>query len=163
MRRFTLLHAVAAGAMLVATGCPNLADLKSDKPPEVETADEKPDDDSGEKSGSILKKKTQDIGRYDPSAGLEVSDLKVRATTPGLAALEAYGPMVGKVSTAAVDQQVAMFEIENNHYPTYEEFMEQIVKRYNVELPVLPGKAKYQYDEANHRLVVVAPPEDAAK
>jgi hypothetical protein len=109
---------------------------------------------------SILKQKTQDIGEYDPDAGRELSDSKVRADDIILGALQAYGPTVEKVSKMAIDRQIQFFQIENERYPTYDEFMEQIIKRYNIRLPVLPGKHEYQYDVENHKLVVVKPVAD---
>lgn len=110
-----------------------------------------------ENSGSILKKTTQDIGKYDPAAGREVSDSKIRATNPVTGALEAYGPMVEQISKMQIDGLLLGYQVEHEKWPTYEQFMSDIVKQYNVQLPVLPGKMEYQYDEANHKLVVVYP------
>jgi hypothetical protein len=108
---------------------------------------------------SILKKKTQDIGKYDPAAGRTVSDSKVRATNPITGPLEAYGPMVEQMSKVTVDQMLLMYYTEHGRWPNYDEFMSQIIKANNVWLPVLPAKMEYQYDEANHQLVVVYPPD----
>ena len=33
--------------------------------------------------------------------------------------------------------------------------MEKIIKANRIELPVLPGSKKYQYDVENHKLVVI--------
>ena len=113
---------------------------------------------------SILKKKTQDIGRYDPAEGRTVSDSKVRATNPITGPLEAYGPMIEQASKASIDYHLLAYNAEHGRWPNYDEFMSQIIKANNVWLPVLPAKMEYQYDEANHQLVVVYPPEksDAA-
>ena len=112
------------------------------------------------KPKSIMGQTTQDIGKYDPAAGLEVSDSKVRVTNPVTGPLEAYGPAVEQIAKMTVDQQIQIFQIQNERYPTYEEFMSQIIKNKKAPmyLPVLPGNMKYQYDEENHRLVVVGPP-----
>ncbi len=109
---------------------------------------------------SIMGQTTQDVGKYDPAAGLEVSDSKVEITNPITGPLEAYGPMTEQIAKLSIDRQLQFFEIQNNRYPTYEEFMSQIIKNKKapVRLPVLPGKMKYQYDEKNHKLVVVKPP-----
>ena len=115
------------------------------------------------KKQSLLKQKTQDIGEYDPDAGLELSDSKVRVDDPILGPLQAYGPTIEKVSKMAIDRQIQFFHVENDRYPSYDEFMEQIIKRYNIRLPVLPGKHKYQYDVENHKLAVVKPPADEKK
>ena len=37
----------------------------------------------------------------------------------------------------------------------YDEFMSQIIKRNNIQLPVLPGNRRYQYDPEKFELVVV--------
>ncbi len=105
----------------------------------------------------IIRKYTQEIGKFDPKAGREVSDSKVRATNPITGALEAYGPIVEQISKMQIDQFLIIYNVEHGHWPTYDEFMSQIIKANNVQLPVLPGKMEYQYDEENHRLVAVYP------
>ena len=109
------------------------------------------------KKNSILGKTTQDIGKFEPHAGHTVVDSKIRARTPGLAALESYGPLAQKAADLGVQQRIAHFHAIQGRYPTYEEFMSQIVKNRQapLRLPVLPGKKRYYYDEANHSIVVV--------
>jgi len=111
---------------------------------------------------SIVGKKTQDIGQFNPAAGQVVSDSKIHATDPITAPTSAYGPMLEQISKSHIEHAVRLFEAENGHYPAnYNEFMEKIIKANNIQLPVLPGGKKYQYDEANHKLVVVDAPADA--
>lgn len=111
---------------------------------------------------SIFKKTTQDVGKFDPNAGNVVSDSKVRADTPGLSGVQAYGPMVEQLMKSHVKHAVDLFHAENDRYPKdYDEFMEKIIKANKIELPVLPGGKKYQYDEENHILVVVEAPAEA--
>ena len=145
MRYLTVLFAA-----FLAIGC--LQSPAPSPPPEPEPKKE---------SGSILKKTTQEIGKFDPAAGRKVSDSKIRATNPITGPLEAYGPMMEKTAKTGVDYQVSLFYAEHGKWPTYEQFMEQIIKRNNVRLPVLPAKMEYQYDEATHKLVVVHPEEKA--
>lgn len=110
---------------------------------------------------SIVGKTTQDVGKFDPTAGNVVSDSKVHATTPGLSGLQAYGPMMEQISKIQIVPLVNVFYTENERYPKdYDEFMEKIIKANNIKLPVLPGGKKYQYDEAKHELVVVEAPEE---
>jgi hypothetical protein len=105
---------------------------------------------------SIIGKTTQEIGQFDPNAGLTVSDSKIQATDPLTAGTSAYGPMLEKISKSHIEHAVRLFEAENGHYPkNYEEFMEKIIKANQIQLPLLPGGKRYQYDEANHALVVV--------
>ena len=106
---------------------------------------------------SVFQRTTQDIGKFDPNAGYTVSDSKINATNPITGPLEAYGPMVEKASKLGIDYNLSLYNAEHGRYPNYEEFMTDIVKKYNIRLKVLPGGNKYMYDEANHRLVVVEP------
>ena len=106
---------------------------------------------------SIVGKKTQDIGKFDPNApNQQVIDSKIRATDPITAPVGAYGPMMQKVSNIQIDSAINYFYGENGRYPKdYDEFMEKIIKPNNIQLPVLPAKGQYKYDEENHCLVVV--------
>lgn len=138
MTRF-LIVAVCVSALL-AGGC-------------VESAPEK-------KAGnSVLNKTTDKIEKFDPNAKQEVSDQKIRATDPITAPLTAYGPTMEKISIIAIDQAVGLFYATEGRYPKdYDEFMEKIVRANNIKLPVLPYGGKYQYNEADHNLVIVRPP-----
>ena len=105
------------------------------------------------------------IGReaqFDPNAGQKVSDSKIHATDPITSGTSAYGPMLERISKTHIEHAVRLFEAENGRYPSgYDEFMEKIIKANKIELPVLPGGKKYQYDEANHALVVVDGPSES--
>lgn len=123
-------------------------------------------DDTTKKSpNSIIGKKTQDIGEHKPEAGAKVSDSKVQISDPVTGPLQAYGPMVEQISKGAVAQALNLFNASEGRYPnSYDEFMTRIIKENNIRLPVLPGGKKYEYDVANHQLVVIdAPAEDPAK
>ena len=111
---------------------------------------------------SIIGKKTQEIGQFDPNAGKVVSDSKIHATDPFTAPTSAYGPMLERISKSHIEHAVRLFEAENGQYPKdYDEFMEKIIRANKIELPVLPGGKKYEYDEVNHTLVVVDGPAEA--
>lgn len=108
----------------------------------------------------IIGKKTQDIGEFNPNAGAAVSDSKIHATDPITAPVSAYGPMLERISKNEIAYALRLYEAEHGQYPaTYEEFMSKIIKANNIQLPVLPGGKKYQYDVENHQLVVVDAPE----
>ena len=108
---------------------------------------------------SIIGKKTTDIGKFDPNAGNTVSDATIHATDPITAPMSAYGPMMEQISQIQIVPAINLFQAENDRYPKdYDEFMEKIIKANNIELPVLPGGKKYQYDEAEHKLVVIEAP-----
>jgi hypothetical protein len=112
---------------------------------------------------SIIGKTTQDVGEYKPDAGAKVSDSKVRVDTPGLAAAQAYGPMLEQISKTSIAQALNYFNASEGRYPnSYDEFMTRIIKENNIRLPVLPGGKTYQYDVEKHELVVVDAPAEAA-
>ena len=114
------------------------------------------EDQTKKSENSIIGKTTQDIGKFDPAADNKISDSKVRITDPVTGPLQAYGPALEQISKIEIKQAVDLFHASNDRYPKdYEEFMEQIIKANHIKLPVLPGRKKYQYDEANHTLVVV--------
>jgi len=106
--------------------------------------------------GPVLGKTTQNIGEFDPNAGAVVVEPKIQATDPISAPVQAYGPMVQRISEIQIVPAIRLFEAEHGRYPeSHDEFMEKIVKANNIRLPVLPGGKQYQYDVANHELVVV--------
>jgi len=110
---------------------------------------------------SIIGKKTQDVGQFDPNAGAKVSDSKIHATDPITAPVSAYGPMLERISKTQIEAAVNLFNASEGRYPnSYDEFMQRIIKENNIQLPVLPGGKKYQYDVENHQLVVVDGPAD---
>lgn len=108
---------------------------------------------------SIIGKKTQDIGEFDPSAGAVVSDSTIdekRLATPIVGPMAAYGPLMEQISKMGVQRALDFFNAANGRYPKdHEEFMEKIIRENDIRLPVLPGGSKYQYDVENHELVVV--------
>ena len=138
--------------IVLLIGAPLLGGCKPPADP-VAQKDEKEKSPSG-----IFGKSTQDIGEYDPDAGAEVSDGKMKqpsALNP-LGALNAYKPAIEKISRMQILQAVNLFQAEFGRYPKdYDEFMEKIIKRNGIKLPVLPGDWKYQYDVANHELLIV--------
>jgi hypothetical protein len=141
---------------VLASGCIDF----STKPVAEEKKPAKPEN-SGE---GIFKKTTQEVGKFDPNAAHQVvSDHKINASDPVTGPLMAYGPILESSSILVIKHDIDLFEADTGHYPTYEEFMEKIIKQNNRELPVLPFKGKYMYDEAKHELVVVRDLENAAK
>src|SRR5579872_2872837 len=141
--------------IMFAAGC---GDVGAKPSPEVK----KP---AAENSGEgIIKKTTREIGKYDPNGAFQVvSDRKIHATDPVFGAMQAYGPMVEQIVQLKINPAIMAFEIENNHYPSYDEFMEKIINAGGIDLPVLPFKGKYMYDEAKHELLVVRHPDQVEK
>lgn len=105
---------------------------------------------------SIFKQRTQDVGEFDPQAGKEVSDSRVRVTSPLLGGAEAYGPLAEKVAKLGVEQNLNIYYAVNGRYPKdHDEFMREIIKKNNLQLPKLPDGNRYEYDVENHKLIVV--------
>ena len=146
-------HALTVLAAALIAGCSS--DRQTDDQGDAQV---QRDAEAKNKTG-IIGKTTQEIGKFDPSAGHNVVDSGMREATPGLGSLDAYGPVVQNVAGLAVQQRVEQFRALNGDYPTYEEFMAQIVTSDQdpLRLPVLPGNKKYYYDEATHTIVVVDP------
>ncbi len=123
-----------------------------------------PDPAPAPKKTSIIGKTTQDIQKFDPNANQEVSDSKVKVSASPTYAMEAYRPAMEQIVKLQIDQSVRIFEALNGRYPkNYDEFMEEIIKKNNVRLPVLPGGWKYAYDETNHTIEVVKATGEAAE
>ena len=103
------------------------------------------------KKTGIIGKVTQDIVEANP--GAEQADMQAKGMTavPG-----AYGFAVAQTSKLKIKQAVDLYQAETGNYPKdFDEFMEKVIKRGGVELPVLPGGRQYQYDVEKHELIVV--------
>ncbi len=142
--RLSILGCLAVSmAMLLTIGC---------KPP-APAAEKKSDT-------GIFGQKTDKIGEFDPNKTDQiVSDGTIdeeRMSTPLIGGLAAYGPMLEKISKLHIEQAVNMFNAEHGRYPKdYAEFKELIIDANQIQLPVLPGGAEYQYDVENHCLVII--------
>ena len=116
---------------------------------------EPPASETSSKTG-IIGKKSQDIGEFKPENGEKIADLQVKPSANPYASAGAYGFAVSEVSKIAVNQALQLFKAEHGRMPKdYDEFMSQIIKRNNIQLPVLPGNRRYQYDPEKFELVVV--------
>ena len=115
-----------------------------------------------------LHKTTQNILRMEPelAKGAVLSDGKINDTNPLTIAPNAYAPTVGRVAVMTVDNAIRTYtEGFNDGKPPkdYDEFMEKVIKGYNIELPMLPYYQEYGYDEKAHKLVVLEYPEKKAQ
>ena len=103
------------------------------------------------KDTGIINKVTQDITEAKP--GQEQADMQAKGMTavPG-----AYGYAVAETSRLTVKHAVDLYQAETGEYPKdFDEFMEKVIKRGGIKLPVLPGGRQYQYDVDKHKLIVV--------
>ena len=106
----------------------------------------------------IIGKKTQDISEYDPAAGKVVSDGKYQSSLiiSAMGNVAAYGSAVENIELPRVNQLLEMHRATTGEYPkTYQEFMDEIIFKYNHKLTMLPHGSSYQYDVKNHKLIVV--------
>ena len=121
----------------------------------------------GQKTGSIIGKKTQDVKEFDPKANQVVSDSKVRLEPGPLYAMGAYRPIIEQLMKGQIKQALDFFYVEHERFPKdHAEFMEKVIKPNQIQLPVLPEGYQYAYDVENHKLEVVKPlgdGKDAAK
>lgn len=119
------------------TGCDDLAGpTQSDRPARPKTTDQ--------------------IGEFDPAAGLETVPARVVITNPITGPLEAYQPLRQKIAGLGIEHAVNLFQASEGRYPKdHDEFMSRVIKENNMRLPELPAGLSYQYDVQNHKLVVV--------
>ncbi len=104
----------------------------------------------------IINKTTQEIGEFNADGDDQVADLQVKTSASPFASVGAYGFAVAQTSKLKVQHALQLFQAEFGRFPKdHEEFMNEIIKKNQIELPVLPGKRRYQYDVENHELVVM--------
>ena len=157
MRRRPLPLCVLTLAV-VAGGCEEPKNV-ADKPPAPAPAPPK--------DNFIVGKRTQEIGKFDRTEvtkqGGVVATQKITAKDPITLQGNAYVTMIGKTSIGLMDHAVDLFQAAEGRYPKdYQEFMDRIIKENNIALPKLPFYQEYQYDEANHKLVVIEYPDKKA-
>ena len=101
-------------------------------------------------------KTTTDIGEFDPAADNDVVSDQVKISNPITGALEAYQPLKRKIAGLGIDHAVGLFHALEGRYPKdHDEFMTRIIDENKLRLPALPSEMSYQYDVANHKLVVI--------
>jgi hypothetical protein len=111
-----------------------------------------------------LNKTTQMVLDLKPELekGGVVSDGKIHSNDYLGVNAEAYRTSVAKIGGFAVEQKMAMYEIEHNEKPkTYQEFMDNIIqpgKPDGIQLPMLPYYQEYGYDSDAKKLVVIEYP-----
>ena len=141
--------AMAAGlALLTLTvGCEDAKPVK----PKVQARD-------------TLGKTTQEVRNLKPelSKGGQVTDGKTHATEYLDLMADVYRTEVGNIAKMAVQHSMDIYEAMNGEKPkTYEEFMENIIKKGKadgIQLPMLPYYQEYGYDPDKKELVVIEYP-----
>lgn len=111
-----------------------------------------------------LGKTTQVVLELKPelAKGGVVTDGKIHSTEYIDQNADAYRTSVGNIAKMRVQNDINMYEALNGEKPkTYEEFMEQIIKKGRadgIQLPMLPYYQEYGYDADNKALVVIEYP-----
>lgn len=117
------------------------------------------------KTRETLGKWTQDIRNLKPelAKGGQTTDGKIHASDYITVNADAYRTEVAKIAKMKVDMEIRTYEALNGEKPkTYEEFMENIIKKGKpdgIQLPMLPYYQEYGYDPDKQELVVIEYPE----
>jgi hypothetical protein len=141
-------YALGLALLAVALGCEDEKPAK----PKVQTRE-------------TIGKWTQDIRNLKPelAKGGQTTDGKVHAKDYITLQGDVYRTEVAKLAKMKVDMEIRTYEALNGEKPkTYEEFMEQIIKKGKpdgLQLPVLPYYQEYGYDPDKQELVVIEYPE----
>jgi len=119
--------------------------------------------------------RTQDIGEYKPAAPTAAPGQPAAPSQPATptqtspptvepSILNLPTPAIGKttdfvIETTAklqIEQAIEQYKALNGNYPkSHEEFMEEVIKKGDIQLNAPPAGKKYQYDVENHELKVV--------
>jgi hypothetical protein len=99
---------------------------------------------------------TDKIGEFDPNAANEIVTPKAKVTDPITGPLEVLKAVRIQIPTLAIEHALNLFNASEGFYPrSHDEFMTRIIKENNIRMPQLPPDLEYQYDLANHKLVIV--------
>ncbi len=110
-------------------------------------------------------KTTQEVRNLKTEVGKggQVTDGKIHATDYITINADAYRTSVANIAKMRVKMDMDIYEVTNGEKPkTYEEFMEQIIKKGRadgIQLPMLPYYQEYGYDPDTKELVVIEYPE----
>lgn len=98
-----------------------------------------------EVTGGVIRGDSPDLPIYNKASGPPMSITQIPADFRGLFKQVQY------------TEQIEAYNKANGHYPVdYAEFKSGVVEPNNIQFPSkLPGGVELQYDEANHKVVVV--------
>jgi len=99
---------------------------------------------------------TTDIGEFNPDGGQEIVPLEANVTDPVTGPLEILKKVRIQLPSLQIEHALNLYNATEGNYPkTHEEFMTQIIQANRLALPQLPADLQYQYDVANHQLLIV--------
>jgi hypothetical protein len=113
--------------------------------------------------GFIVGQRTQDIR----DANAEIKSGQARQASTRIVAKDpitiqgnAYVSIIGRASILNIEHAVDLYQAENGRYPKdINEFMEEIIKKNNIALPMLPHYQEYGYDAPQHKLIILEYPD----
>jgi hypothetical protein len=111
----------------------------------------------------IVGAKTQDV--KDANAELKSgqarqASTRIVAKDPITIQGNAYVSIIGQTSILSIQHAVDLYQAENGRYPKdINEFMEEIIKKNNIALPLLPHYQEYGYDANRHALIILEYPD----
>jgi len=99
---------------------------------------------------------TDQIGEFDPNAGLQVVTPEAKVTDPLTGPLEILKKEQIQLPTLQIEHALNLYNATAGNYPpSHEIFMREIIQANRLALPQLPPDLQYQYDVANHKLLIV--------
>ena len=99
---------------------------------------------------------TDKIGEFDPNAANEIVKPDARVTDPVTGPIAVLNAVRIQLPTLAIDHALNLFNATEGNYPrSHEEFMTRIIAENNIRLPQMSADLEYQYDVANHKLLIV--------
>ena len=141
-------HTLAFAMLAIAVGCEDEPSAKPKLKPR-----------------ETLHKTTQDVRdlKTELAKGAILADTEIQVADPLTQSADAYRTSVAKLAKMRVQHDMDIYAALNNDEKpkTYEEFMENIIKKGKadgIQLPMLPYYQEYAYDSDKKELVVVEYP-----
>jgi hypothetical protein len=155
---------VSLSFLILAAGCdePRHVGRPKARPPTA-AAPEAPKEVS---HGEILGQRTQDIRQITPEEEkkTQVASSHITARDPITLSGNTYVVAIGQIAIGNIKHSLDLYQAENGRYPAnYDEFMNEIIKKNNIALPVLPSYQEYFYDVQEHKLQVREYPDRKAR
>jgi hypothetical protein len=111
-----------------------------------------------------IKKKTDDIKKFDPKANQKIDPVHAHADDPVLGPVQMLRPTINRIELMNLEHTLDIYNASEGHYPqSYEEFMTKVIKGYGITLTVLSPGWQYAYDVENHKVLIVEAKDAGAK
>jgi hypothetical protein len=149
-------------SLLAAAGCEeprHVGGPRSSAPTAPSAAEPAPPPEAPKEGshGEILGKRTQDIRQLTPEEEkkTQAASTRITARDPITLVGNAYVTSIGRITVDNIKHAMDLYQAENGRFPAnYDEFMNEIIKKNHIALPVLPSYQEYFYDAQEHKLQV---------